>query len=209
MRLVASHARRDRTMRVASPRVRALRSVPTRPERGVRARGRAAAASRVDGSRGRAASDGWIEFARARARDAVDGAFGVTCAVTCAVVIGLSAPDAGAIEFQRLDASQVDYLRRRDEAASFKCKGGMFDCDGDRREYARQQTERLYARQRTADPSDENKDSDVPCTIEDPCTDNVLRAALSGVQGLTTSEKLEKMGKPTDAVNSTSRYFDF
>ena len=199
-------------MRVAAPRGSSVRSVSTRRGRGVGARARAASASRVDGSRDDGAAVGWWnEFARARARarDAVNGACGVTCGVMCAVVIGLSAPNAGAIEFQRLDASQVEYLRRRDEAASFKCTGGMFDCDGDRREYARQQTERLYARQRTADPSDEKRDSDVPCTIEDPCTDNVLRAALSGVQGLTTSEKLEKMGKPTDAVNSTSRYFDF
>jgi hypothetical protein len=48
-----------------------------------------------------------------------------------------------------------------------------------------------------------------PCTVEDPCTDNVLQAAFAGVQGLTTSEKLEKMGRPTDAVNSSSQYFGF
>jgi hypothetical protein len=36
----------------------------------------------------------------------------------------------------------------------------------------------------------------------------VLRAAFMGTSGLTTSEKLEKMGRPTDVVNSTARYFD-
>lgn len=30
-------------------------------------------------------------------------------------------------------------LKARDEAMAFKCTGGMFDCDGDRREYAKKQ----------------------------------------------------------------------
>jgi len=47
------------------------------------------------------------------------------------------------------------------------------------------------------------------CTIEDPCTTDVLRAALAGVQGLTTSDKLEAMGRDVDVVNSTSRYAIF
>lgn len=37
------------------------------------------------------------------------------------------------------EASVSEYLRRRDEAADFKCKGGMMDCDGNRREYAKEQ----------------------------------------------------------------------
>ena len=47
------------------------------------------------------------------------------------------------------------------------------------------------------------------CTVEDPCTNDVLRAALAGVQGLTTADKLEALGKDSDAVNSTSRYAIF
>ena len=34
----------------------------------------------------------------------------------------------------------------RDEAADFKCKGGMMDCDGDRREFAKKQTANFLAR---------------------------------------------------------------
>ena len=34
----------------------------------------------------------------------------------------------------------------RDEAADFKCKGGMMDCDGDRREFAKNQTKNFLAR---------------------------------------------------------------
>jgi len=37
------------------------------------------------------------------------------------------------------EASVTEYLRRRDEAADFKCKGGMMDCDGNRRDYAKEQ----------------------------------------------------------------------
>ena len=33
------------------------------------------------------------------------------------------------------------------------------------------------------------------CTVEDPCTNDVLRAALAGVQGLTTADKLETPGR--------------
>lgn len=37
-------------------------------------------------------------------------------------------------------------MTRRDEAADFKCKGGMFDCDSDRRDYAKAQWKRFLAR---------------------------------------------------------------
>jgi hypothetical protein len=37
-------------------------------------------------------------------------------------------------------------MRRRDEAMQFKCKGGMMDCDGDRREYARKQADNFVAK---------------------------------------------------------------
>jgi hypothetical protein len=122
----------------------------------------------------------------------------------------MGAPDARAIDMQIVDSTTSEYMRRRDEAASFKCSGGMFDCDSDRREYARAQTERLRARIATRDPEmDAEEAKSSPCTVEDPCTDDVLQAAFAGVQGLTTSEKLEKMGRPTDAVNSSSQYFGF
>ena len=132
----------------------------------------------------------------------------VAVVATTIVALGDASAATRAMEFRLLDQSQVEYLRRRDEAASFKCKS-MFDCDGDRREFARAQSERLYARARTRDPNE--ADVERECTVEDPCTDNVLRAAMSGLQGLTTSEKLEKLGRSElkDAPNSTARYFDF
>ena len=37
-------------------------------------------------------------------------------------------------------------LKARDEAMDFKCKGGMFDCDSDRRAYAKQQWQSFLAR---------------------------------------------------------------
>jgi len=113
---------------------------------------------------------------------------------------------AFAIDMQIVDSQTRDYMKRRDEAAAFKCTGGMFDCDSDRREYARAQSERLAARISTNAVGDEMAPA---CTIEDPCTTDVLRAALAGVQGLTTSEKLEAMGRDADVINSTSRYAIF
>lgn len=37
-------------------------------------------------------------------------------------------------------------MARRDEAADFKCKGGMMDCDGDRRQFAKNQWKQFLAR---------------------------------------------------------------
>ncbi|GBF97115.1 hypothetical protein Rsub_10126 [Raphidocelis subcapitata] len=44
-----------------------------------------------------------------------------------------------AISITRADRSVKEYMERRDEAARNKCAGGMFDCDGDRREFAQKQ----------------------------------------------------------------------
>ena len=73
---------------------------------------------------------------------------------------------------------------------------------GDRREYARQQSENLANRMAAGGESGE-------CKVEEACTDNVLGAAVAGLQGLTTSEKLEKMGVDPEAVNGTQKYFGF
>ncbi len=152
---------------------------------------------------------------RARARPSAPtraSVHGMMMKITAPVVVGIVATTlattgaARAIDMQIVDSQTRDYMRRRDEAASFKCKGGMFDCDSDRREYARGQSERLAARISTNAVGDEMAPN---CTVEDPCTNDVLRAALAGVQGLTTSDKLEALGKDSDAVNSTSRYAIF
>ena len=47
-----------------------------------------------------------------------------------------------------------------------------------------------------------------PCTVAEACTTDILGAAMAGLNGLTTSEKLEKMGKNGDAVNATRPYFE-
>ena len=152
---------------------------------------------------------------RARARPSAPtraSVNGMMMKITAPVVVGIVATTlattgaARAIDMQIVDSQTRDYMRRRDEAASFKCKGGMFDCDSDRREYARGQSERLAARISTNAVGDEMAPN---CTVEDPCTNDVLRAALAGVQGLTTADKLEALGKDSDAVNSTSRYAIF
>lgn len=152
---------------------------------------------------------------RARARPSAPtraSVNGTMMKITAPVVVGIVATTlattgaARAIDMQIVDSQTRDYMRRRDEAASFKCKGGMFDCDSDRREYARGQSERLAARISTNAVGDEMAPN---CTVEDPCTNDVLRAALAGVQGLTTADKLEALGKDSDAVNSTSRYAIF
>ena len=167
---------------------------------------RVATRARANGERGTSAS------AASTSRDDGRNRIGEIVATTAsALALAMGAPDARAIDMQIVDSTTTEYMRRRDEAASFKCSGGMFDCDSDRREYARAQTERLRARIATRDPEMDAEEAlkSSPCTVEDPCTDNVLQAAFAGVQGLTTSEKLEKMGRPTDAVNSSSQYFGF
>ena len=91
-----------------------------------------------------------------------------------------------------------EYMDQRDEAMSFKCKGGMMDCDGDRREFARAQAQSLSERL-------ERGEKRTDCTVEEACTDNILGAALAGTSGFTTSEKFEKLGRPelADAPNAS------
>ena len=95
-------------------------------------------------------------------------------------------------------------MDRRADAMSFKCKGGMMDCDGDRREFARNQAEGLKTRLEKGEKRTE-------CTIEEPCTDNILGAAVAGTSGFTTAEKFEKMGRPelADAPNSSKPNLGF
>jgi hypothetical protein len=92
-------------------------------------------------------------------------------------------------------------MKRRDEAMQFKCKGGMMDCDGDRRDYARKQTESFVKRVSGA-PGDAIKEGE--CKVEEACTKDILGAAMMGLSGLSSAEKLEKMGLDSTAmVNST------
>ncbi|KAK3280833.1 hypothetical protein CYMTET_11350 [Cymbomonas tetramitiformis] len=94
---------------------------------------------------------------------------------------------ANAIEIVRLNDEAVEGLRRRDEAAAQKCTGGMFDCDGDRREYAKKQQENFRAKAEGGKPSE--------CKKEEACADNIFEAVTTGLNGITTAEKMEKMGK--------------
>ena len=100
-----------------------------------------------------------------------------------------------------VDPSVKQYMDSRDDAMRMKCEGGMMDCDGDRREYAKQATEN-FIRRNSGDVFEPP-----PCTVAEACTTDILGAAMAGLNGLTTSEKLEKMGKNGDAVNATRPYF--
>ena len=77
----------------------------------------------------------------------------------------------------------VEGLQRRDDAMQFKCKGGMMDCDGDRRDYARKQTEKFVARVSGA-PGETIKEGE--CKVEEACTKDILGAAFQGLSGLSS-----------------------
>ena len=111
------------------------------------------------------------------------------------------APVARAIDLVIVDPSVKQYMDSRDDAMRMKREGGMMDCDGDRREYAKQATEN-FIRRNSGDVFEPP-----PCTVAEACTTDILGAAMAGLNGLTTSEKLEKMGKNGDAVNATRPYF--
>ena len=116
-------------------------------------------------------------------------------------VFAAVAPVARAIDLVIVDPSVKQYMDSRDDAMRMKCEGGMMDCDGDRREYAKQATEN-FIRRNSGDVFEPP-----PCTVAEACTTDILGAAMAGLNGLTTSEKLEKMGKNGDAVNATRPYF--
>lgn len=120
-----------------------------------------------------------------------------TASFLAATTVAVGQP-ALALDFVVVDPSVKEYMDRRDEAMSFKCKGGMMDCDGDRREFARNQAAGLKERLEKGEKRTE-------CTVEEACTDNILGAALAGTSGFTTSEKFEKLGRPelADAPNAS------
>ena len=111
------------------------------------------------------------------------------------------APTALAIDFVIVDKSVKEYMDSRDDAMRMQCEGGMMDCNGDRREYARAQSDNFIRRNsgEVFEPP--------PCRVEEACTTDILGAAMAGLSGLTTSEKLEKMGKDGNAINATRPYF--
>jgi hypothetical protein len=106
------------------------------------------------------------------------------------------------VDFVFASPAAVEGLKRRDEAMQFKCKGGMMDCDGDRREYARKQTDSFVKRVTEGEATGSAKEGE--CKVEEACTKDILGAAFNGLSGLSSAEKLEKMGlDPTAMVNST------
>ena len=135
--------------RACAPRVLSVHSTPPAPRRSVApapgdgaARGRAAGAGVLAGetpARHTAAPRAAVLFVTQRAHaHALAGVLLLTSP--------MNAPPARAVDFVMASPAAVDGLRRRDEAMQFKCKGGMMDCDGDRREFARKQTENFIAK---------------------------------------------------------------
>ena len=125
----------------------------------------------------------------------------VAAGAVAATLFTAVAPTAHAIDLIIVDPSVKAYMDDRDNAMRMKCEGGMMDCDGDRREYARAQTENFIRR-------NSGEERILPdCKVEEACTTDILGAAIAGVNGLTTSEKLEKMGRDGGAINGTRRYF--
>ena len=126
---------------------------------------------------------------------------GRVAASLAALTLTLGPQTASAIDLVIAEPSVKQYMDSRDDAMRMKCEGGMMDCDGDRREYARAQSENFILR----------NSQDVPtpptCKVEEACTSDIIGAAIAGLNGFTTSEKLEKMGRDANAVNSTANMF--
>ncbi|GMH40140.1 hypothetical protein BSKO_08044 [Bryopsis sp. KO-2023] len=60
-------------------------------------------------------------------------------AVPALVMLQMDPAEAIGIEVTKVPAAAAEGIKRRDEAMEWRCKGGMFDCDGDRRDYAKKQ----------------------------------------------------------------------
>ncbi len=136
---------------------------------------------------------------------------------TCYVMLAGAPGPVHAVDFVFASPSAVEGLQRRDEAMSFKCKGGMMDCDGDRRDYARNQWKNFTAKaDGGGDTTCKARLVVLRCSasclttpahmqVEEACTQDIFGAAVSGLNGLTTGEKLEKLGRDASSmVNSTT-----
>ena len=126
---------------------------------------------------------------------------GRVAASLAALTLTLGPQTASAIDLVIADPSVKQYMDSRDDAMRMKCEVSMMDCDGDRREYARAQSENFILRN--------SRDVPTPptCKVEEACTSDIIGAAIAGLNGFTTSEKLEKMGRDANAVNSTANMF--
>jgi len=85
------------------------------------------------------------------------------------------------------EASVSEYMRRRDEAADFKCKGGMMDCDGNRREYAKEQYKTFLQRNEGVLSGTVGD-----CKVEGACTEDSVAASMNEVEGRSSQERLQR-----------------
>lgn len=77
----------------------------------------------------------------------------------------LITPVANAVDLSFASPEVRQKLIERDESMDFKCKGGMFDCDGDRREYAKNQYKNFVNRMETS--TDEQPQKTQPTEEDD------------------------------------------
>mmetsp|Transcript_6237 Transcript_6237/g.8447 ORF Transcript_6237/g.8447 Transcript_6237/m.8447 type:complete len:179 (+) Transcript_6237:44-580(+) len=104
-------------------------------------------------------------------------------------------------EFTVVDPSVVRALKARDEAMRFQCEGGMMDCDGDRREYAKSQMEAFAAKRDGVD-----RPATIGCKTEEACGDDFLEVVTSGLRGITTPENFEAKGLDPDVAPNSTTY---
>ena len=121
---------------------------------------------------------------RARKTQAAQTAHPLVPLAICGAM-ALAPEGAWSMEIQMAPKGFDAFADQQLEAASVKCKGGMMDCDGDRREYAKKQMENFASR-----GTDQYDDA---CRPEEPCTSD-FGAALQALNGMTSAEKLEKLG---------------
>ena len=79
----------------------------------------------------------------------------VTVLLTASAVLAPPPPSQASLDITYADKSVKQKLQDRDDAMEFKCKGGMFDCDGDRRDYAHKQYQEFVEKQTGKGESDE------------------------------------------------------
>ena len=111
-----------------------------------------------------------------------------TVATTSALAIAcaIAALPANALDIKVAPKGFSEFADQQLEAVSVKCQGGMMDCDGDRRDYAKKQMENFSKRG--------TGEEDTTCKAEEPCTSNLIGAAVQALNGMTPAEKYKNLG---------------
>eukprot|EP00873_Tetraselmis_striata_P032918 jgi/Tetstr1/453182/TSEL_040199.t1 len=111
--------------------------------------------------------------------------------------------DAMGMDIQMVSPEVAAALASRDEAMAFQCRGGMMDCDGDRRDYAKTQMDNFSKRgtaEYVGDCKREESCREPPRDLGE-ATMRMFADIGNAELGMSSETKMSKMGVDVERPN--------